>query len=205
VLALIGILFAWQQDTRQQEFENQRAASDRQIEEQRAQDAALQAYLDQMSTLLIEKDLRGSTEGSEVRTPARARTLTVLGRLDPSRKTEVMQFLEEAELIQSVEERVPIIALAGADLSHTDLGGDQVGAPDFSGANLEHADLHGVFLPNAELEEANLGAADLSGTDLSGANLSGADLRDVQGVTKEQLAEAESLQRATMPDGSIHD
>ena len=55
-------------------------------QEQRAQDPALQAYLDQMSTLLLEKDLRNSEEDSEVRTLARARTLTVLERLDPSRK-----------------------------------------------------------------------------------------------------------------------
>jgi hypothetical protein len=42
--------------------------SQQQIESQRAQDAALQAYLDQMSRLLLEKDLRNSEEGSEVRT-----------------------------------------------------------------------------------------------------------------------------------------
>ena len=54
-----------------------------------------------MSALLLVKDLRNSEEDSEVRTLARARTLTVLGRLGPGRKTAVMQFLVEAELIQS--------------------------------------------------------------------------------------------------------
>jgi hypothetical protein len=47
-----------------------------------------------MSSLLLEKDLRKSEEDSEVRTLAWARTLTVLGRMDPSRKADVMQFLE---------------------------------------------------------------------------------------------------------------
>ena len=89
VLATIGILFTWQQNARQAD-----------IEDQRSQDAALQAYLDQMNTLLLEHDLRNSKVDSEVRTLARARTLTVLGRLDPSRKEEVMQFLWEAELVQ---------------------------------------------------------------------------------------------------------
>jgi hypothetical protein len=68
-------------------FTTQREQSGREVEEQRAQDAALQAYLDQMGILLLAKDgLRESEAGSEARTLARARTLTVLGRLDPSRK-----------------------------------------------------------------------------------------------------------------------
>jgi flagellar basal body-associated protein FliL len=77
------------------------SCSQHQIEDQRAQDAALQAYLDQMSMLLMERDLRASKEGSQVRILARARTLTVLERLDTSRKAEVMQFLVEANLLQT--------------------------------------------------------------------------------------------------------
>jgi hypothetical protein len=72
-LALITVVFTWQQDFRQQN-----------LAEQRAQDEALQAYLDQMGGLLLEKNLRASEVDSEVRTLARARTLTVLNRLDPS-------------------------------------------------------------------------------------------------------------------------
>jgi hypothetical protein len=59
-------------------------------EERRAQDTALEAYLDQMSPPLLEKDLRDFEEDSEVRTLALTRTLTVLGRLNPSHKTKVM-------------------------------------------------------------------------------------------------------------------
>jgi hypothetical protein len=88
VLVGIGLLFEMQQAER----EELRAKAERELAEQRAQDEALQAYLDQMSSLLLEKDLRTSEEDSEVRTLARARTLTVLGRLDPSRKSAAMQF-----------------------------------------------------------------------------------------------------------------
>src|SRR3712207_7681430 len=42
---------------------------------------------------------RSSVEGSEVRTLARARTQTVLARLDSRRKASVVQFLYEADLI----------------------------------------------------------------------------------------------------------
>src|ERR671916_2489042 len=51
-----------------QKIENQRAEAERELAEQRAQDEALQAYLTQMSSLLLEKDLRDSERDSEVRT-----------------------------------------------------------------------------------------------------------------------------------------
>src|SRR5829696_4463917 len=48
------------------------------VEETRAQDQALQAYLDQMGELVVKAHLRTSRAGAEVRVLARARTLTVL-------------------------------------------------------------------------------------------------------------------------------
>jgi len=67
VLSLITVAFALWQDTRQQRVENQRAEAERELANQRAQDEALQAYLDQMSGLLLERDLRASEKDSEVR------------------------------------------------------------------------------------------------------------------------------------------
>src|SRR5215203_2321474 len=61
-LVVISFLFAAQQDQRQQQTENQRAEAEQELANQRAQDEALQSYLDQMSTLMLEKDLRGSKE-----------------------------------------------------------------------------------------------------------------------------------------------
>src|SRR5215211_5825407 len=124
-----------------QKIENQRAEAERELAVQRTQDEALQAYLDQMSTLMLEKDLRNSEEDSEVRTLARARTLTVLGRLDTSRKEEVMQFLVEADLVRGVDGRDPIIGLSGADLSGADLSGASLSGASLSGANLSGAEL----------------------------------------------------------------
>ncbi len=66
---------------------------------QSAQDTALQAYLDQMSQLLLAKAMRNPEEGSEIRTLTRANTLTVLGRSDPGRKGRLLRFLYEAGLI----------------------------------------------------------------------------------------------------------
>jgi hypothetical protein len=137
-LTVIGFLFTMQQDIRQQKIEDQRAESERQLGEQRAQDAALQAYLDQMSTLLLaDEGLRESKEGSEVRTLARARTLTVLGRLDGDRKWSVIQFLYESGLISK---DAVTVDLEGTDLSKSNL----------SGANLSDAGLGGAGLFGAE-------------------------------------------------------
>jgi uncharacterized protein YjbI with pentapeptide repeats len=197
VLSLITVAFTWQQNARQQEAEERRAKVDRQIEEHRADDAALQAYLDQIGTLLIKRDLRYSTEDNateeskEARTLARARTLTVLARLDPTRKTEVMRFLIEAKLVQRIRtgppaisitgtenSRAPVISLSGADLDHTDMR-----AADLKGAYLDQTDLYRADLYNADLDDAALSEADLRYANLSlaylryNASLNHADLR----------------------------
>src|SRR5215218_7033315 len=172
-LAAIGLWFAAQQDAHQQKIEAKRAESDRHIEEQRAQDAALQAYLDQMSQLMLNGNLRNSEEDSEVRTLARARTQTVLGRLDGRRKGSVVQFLYEADLINKEHTVVSLsdVRLHGADLGHLD-----VSAADLSGAILRSANMSGADLSDANLSETDSIEADLSFATISGANMSGADL-----------------------------
>ena len=194
VLVGIGFLFEMRQAERQealelqqQALEDRRAKAERALAEERAQDEALQAYLDEIGALLLAKyGLRESEEGSEVRTLARARTITVLGRLDPKRKTAVMQFLDEADLIQRVEGGAPIISLRGANLSD---------------ANLSNADLRKADLTDAELNDADLSGALLSGANLSGADLSDANLAGVRRVTQGQLDQAKTLKGATMPNG----
>ena len=179
-LAGVGLWFTMQQEARQEE-----------TEKQRAQDAALQAYLDQMSTLLIENDLRTAPGDSEVRTLARARTLTVLSTLGPEDKPSVLQFLYESDLIlrkgpgtsvfpgTSVDSVPPnctpqvglraifsIVSLQGTDLRDAPLSG-----ANLTGANLSGADLSGADLSGADLRSTVLQVADLSGADLRHADL----------------------------------
>jgi hypothetical protein len=169
VLALAGFWFTTQQEK-----------SGREIEEQRAQDAALQAYLDQMSTLMLDtdQDLRNSDADSEVQTLARARTATVIQRLDADRNRNVIRFLNEANLT-GISGQSSISLLAEADLQGAHL----------EGVDLSTIDLNGAILGGAQLSEANLSYADLSG---------------VEGVTNEMLEQqAKSLRSATMPDGTV--
>jgi uncharacterized protein YjbI with pentapeptide repeats len=177
-LAAIGLWFSAQQDAHQQEIEKDRAKSDRHIEEQRAQDAALQAYLDQMSQLMLEGNLRRSKESSEVRTLARARTQTVLERLNSRRKGSVVQFLYEASLINKENPVVSLsdVRLSGANLSHLELSDANLSEAELKGANLSDVNLSDANLSEAKLKGANLGDANLSDANLSDAKLDGADL-----------------------------
>src|SRR5215218_4156153 len=113
------------------------------VAQQRSQDEALQAYLDQMGELLLNEDrsLYRSTDGDPLQTLARSRTLAVLSTLDGARKGNVVQFLYESGLITKGR---PVVNLAGADLSEADL----------SEANLADANLS-----EADLGRANLGRA----------------------------------------------
>jgi hypothetical protein len=92
VLAIGGYLF-----TRSENRATQAAA------ERRAQDESLQAYLDQMSAMLIpskdQASLYKAYPGDSLSSVAWARTLTVLPRLDGDRKGRVVQFLYESGLI----------------------------------------------------------------------------------------------------------
>src|SRR5215208_5323312 len=104
-------------------FNRQQREQELQTADRRAQDEALQGYLDQMSDMLIpsSKDLPSlykARPGDSLSSVARARTLTVLPRLDGDRKARVVQFLHESGLIAK---RQPIVAMIGADLSGADL------------------------------------------------------------------------------------
>jgi uncharacterized protein YjbI with pentapeptide repeats len=160
-----------------------------------------------MSSLLLERDLRESEEDSEVRTLARARTLTVLERMDPSRKRAVIQFLYEADLVLRNEGSQPItkpiISLEGADLEGADLRAAVMWFVDLSEADLSGAILHDAELPGATLKETDLRKADLSDDDLNDANLRKADLSAQD--PKQQLEAAKSLKGATMPNGQKYE
>jgi hypothetical protein len=158
-------------------FNAQQKERERRIENERAQDEALQAYLDQMSILLTDKErpLHEARLNDSLSTAARARTLTVLDRLDGQRKRHVVRFLYESGLI--TKDRVVL------DLKEARLHKASLSYINLMKANLRRVNLNGADLMNAKLSEADLGNAVLFGAflgeaNLVGANLSGARLLD---------------------------
>ena len=156
---------------------------DREIAADHQREAALQAYLDKMSELLIKEHLLKSKPGDEVRTVATVRTLTLLTQLDSLRRRSVLRFLQQADLINRGS---PIVNLSTASLRFADLHRATLSDTDLSRSSLRNANLSRADLDGADLSEADLRDADLRGANPKGANLSKADLSNAI-VTLEQL------------------
>ena len=191
----------------------------------------LQAYLDRMSELLLEKKL-ATSPSEEASNVARVRTITLLFQLDARRIGYVFAFLREAGLMSAYSDS-SIVSLSQANLNKIDLSQANLSEANLSEANLgqanlrqanlrqanlyianlseanlseadfRQADLNNTNLRQADLRQANLRQANLSEADLSEADLSEANLiRTI--VTEAQLKKAKSLDLATMPNGSKH-
>lgn len=159
-------------------------------------EALLQAYLDRMADLLIEKGLRNSEPVSDIRLVARAQTIMTLQRLDIDRKKDVLWFLYESHLLgeQNVERIVDVsdtnwntidlkeanlafIDLRDVNLSHALMTGAVLRGARLCNADLTQITLNDAALGGAKLKEAILCQANLQGANLNGADLIGADLR----------------------------
>jgi|SRR5215217_583435 len=81
--AIITAIIGWRNLKQSQESTERTLKNRRAIEEERAQNDALQKYLEQMGQLLTKEGLRNPEKGSDVRVLARSQTLTVLQGLDP--------------------------------------------------------------------------------------------------------------------------
>ena len=155
------------------------------LEDQRAQDSALQAFLDQLSQGDTFSELRTAPAIGHKRAILRAKMQTLLLQLDEERKGVVLSFLHGAKLSRKKEitpyeltrtgseERreswnYPILTLDGIDFSRTKRN---------SSTKLTFDDLRGIILRSAKLSNVNLSGANLRYADLRGADLRGAVLR----------------------------
>lgn len=202
-----------------------RLQTERELEAARQHRAALEAYFDSMSDLLINGRLHsGGSRDSSVRSVAQARTLALLRSVDGKHRGQAVQFLYDSGLVGPSR----ILELRRADLRKAQLAGAVLTKAYFwqanlAGANLVGANLNGAdfWLSNlkdarvagASLRRAHLGGADLTSADLRGADLTGANLRDAildgvdltnATVTAEQLSRAASLTAMRLPNGAVY-
>lgn len=196
VLAIAGFSLNQIQKSREEKTTKQRTEDEQKIATDNQREAALQAYIDKMSELLVHGNLRGAGSESEVNEIARVRTLTVLPRLDKVRKKSVLQFLYESGLI-SKDKR--IISLRGADLSEAAL----------SSINLSEVDLREAYLSSADLNSADLSDADLSGAILEWAKLPWANLSRTKltssGVSWKPRTGSKTINRANLHNADLHE
>jgi len=154
-------------------FTISQAEEQRYIQQQEEMEASLQAYLDQMTQMMLDDEtpLLKSESKSAAGVMARVRTVTTLRRLDAKRNKLVLTFLKDSGLLGfSVpdEPKEGVVRLDKADLIDANMAG-----ANLSGLNLRHAKLR-----HAHLQNANLGITNLTFAQLEHANLEGADLRD---------------------------
>jgi hypothetical protein len=138
MIALLGFGLTWWQTNSQRAMQAEEQARQEAL---RAQNTALQTYLDQMSELLLQTDLRHAEVDSEVRIIAQARTSAVLAGLGPANIRTLLRFLSAASLVQGVDQKPPIISLAFADLSNSNLTGIALSGAYLRAADLSAADL----------------------------------------------------------------
>jgi uncharacterized protein YjbI with pentapeptide repeats len=231
-LAIIGFGFAAQQQARQTQLEHQRSARAQAVEELRAQNEALQAYLDQMNNLMLEKGLLRSKVGDTVFTLAQARTTTGISQFDGEHNQAVTRFLSDSGLLRDPA-LLAKAGLEGADLhkavlQEANLAGTQLDRANLTEAvlssavffatekvgedtnhitaDLTRADLTKATLLEADLTECTLDRATLTKATLQGANLSGASLQDAN-LTEAALQEADlsgaGLQNVDLQDAPL--
>ena len=171
VFGLIGVLIG-QYLTQRRHSEALRQTAE--LEEQRANEAALLKYFEVGGQLLREP-----SEADYLSPILRAQTLTLLEALEPGHKRILLQFLYESSLLGPEK---PGLSLQGANLRE---------------ANLAEANLHEV-----NLERANLGWANLLEANLKEADLSGAFLQEItkERLTQTQINEAVGNDATKLPD-----
>lgn len=201
VLAIGGSLISMRTSRLEQETTKQRDKTEREIAEDDQRESVFQSYIDQMSELLLEKDLRNSQPKDEKRKIVRVRTLTALRRLDAERKKVLIQFLHESNLIDAGDS---IVSLEGADLRATNLSfinlifidlsevnlrGSNLRFSILAGSRLHRTDLRQTDLRQTELSKTDISFAYLSSANLCGANLCGANLNGAN-LSEADLSEA---------------
>ena len=233
VVAGVGLWFTSSQAAEQRYIQQQEAERQRYIQQQEAMEASLQAYLDQMTQMMLddENPLLNSESESAEGVMARVRTITILRRLDAKRNKLVLSFLKESGLLGFAvpgEPKESVMQLHDADLTHADLAGANLGGlnlrdarlrradledatlgltnltlADLEHANLEGADLRDADLLFADLDDAKLKDANFSGASLRYADLSGANLKDAKNLTQDQIDQSTRGDSATQLPGKL--
>ena len=194
---------------------------------QRAQDEALQAYLSEMSNLVIQHKLRDEPEDSDIRKIAQARTIAVLLELDADRKRRSLKLVYELGLINKNALQNPAPVVSGEreadgtrqwllsfgvtlvrpkrpsrrfEIRSKDEGLIKKDQPiiDLTNASLDKADFRELALPNSCLSHVDLRHTDLSGSNLSGSELSEADLRGAN-LTNADLSDVDLSDANLLP------
>lgn len=176
----------------EKQAEVEKAIADNSLREE-----ALQSYIDRISQLLLEQNLKNLDPENPLRNTAldvtRARTLSVLRMLDGKRKGSLIEFLIDVELVSQLN-------LSEAYLHNADLKRVNLISVNLRGADLRNADLSGANLSGTNLSFTNLTGANLKGINLNGADLESASLNDAININPDRIKSAKNWEKAKYND-----
>ncbi|MEU7025305.1 pentapeptide repeat-containing protein [Streptomyces sp. NPDC046275] len=101
--------------------------------------------------------------------------------------------------------RLTRMFLTASDLRRADLRGVDLRGSILNGSDLSAASLHNAQLTGVQFHRARLCGVGLTGADVLGADFSEADLRDVIGLTADQLSGARIDEATKMPEALEND
>lgn len=220
-VALACIAFGFQkcsEDNNNKIAAEQRAQDQANAEKQRIQDRAiakdnqevqyLNAYIDSMTSLLLQSSTADAETQERIQDLLRAETLTVLRTLNGDRKAIVVRLLYEQDLLFVDEEEPDRTFLASTDLREINLNSTWLYQIDMRRAiltnsnlkntNFSEAMLDGTVLIRADLSEATLIDTNLTGADLTEANFTNANL--IQADLSEAVLEQTTFTGASYTD-----
>jgi len=156
----------------------------------------LRDYLDQMSDLMVDRELRDKPPQSDIHRLAQARTIATLLGLDKDHKKRPLKLVYELNLITKDG---PLLSLKNAGLDTADLREITLHDACLKEADLRLADLHGADLKGSDLRDADLRGTNLRNADLSDTCLAGANLLPYDEMNPSKL-NANNLSNATDPN-----
>ena len=162
-----------EEDRRREDSDREEARRklERELEEDRIKESAFQTYLDRMSDLVMDGTNNTNQPWGTI---IRARTLSLLTRLDGQRKGFMLSFLSEARLIVSdTEDQDPTVSLYGAELDNLVLQSGNYARCDMSNSNLRYAFVENANFSYSDLSECDLFKARFISVTLTHANLRG--------------------------------
>jgi uncharacterized protein YjbI with pentapeptide repeats len=148
---------------------------------EKEQDTILRNCINDLTDLMVHQGLSTSRPGDSLRTNAAVRVSSALRQLNNQRKSLLLQFLTESQLINGNGDDVVIhlhnVDLSGTNLRSMNLSGVDLKDAKLRGADLRNATLFSATLSGADLREARLEYANLFGANMNGANLAHAHLK----------------------------
>jgi uncharacterized protein YjbI with pentapeptide repeats len=160
-----------QMQVMQNEIEENRRIAEGKAQENQQMNAVLATYLKDVSELLLSRNF--TLTDKLITTVIRAKTLTTLGQLDGKRKSHIVRFLYEAQMINVAQ---PSINLADADLSSVDLTDYKLINASFVKCNLFNATFRKTILQGVDFRNVNLNLASFDNSYLKNVTFSYAQL-----------------------------